>query len=73
MQTQQSAAIGNSHLSCLFGDTVISLPLGERPTLADIADILSEPSLSRHGSPLAIKIAWPPRASAAARPHAAAF
>ena len=58
MQSTLLPKSGASRLRCVFGDAVISFALGDRPTLGDIALMLSAPT-SRHGKPLAIDIAWP--------------
>ena len=59
MQSTLIPQSGASRVRCVFDDAVISFALGDRPTLADIALMLSESTLSRHGKPLAIEIAWP--------------
>ena len=59
MQSALSTECKTSRLRCIFDDAVISFDLGDRPTLGDIALMLNEPTLSRHGRPLAIDIAWP--------------
>ena len=59
MQSNLLPQSGASRLRCVFGDAVISFALDARPTLGDIALMLSEPILTRHGKPLAIDLAWP--------------
>ena len=49
----------NARLRLVFNDGVLSFPLGDRPSLGDIAGLLCEPSTERHGMPLAIDVAWP--------------
>jgi len=71
MQAIQSTSSSDSRLRCVFSDAVISFKLGDHPTLGEIADMLSEPCLSRHGVPLAIDVAWPVGSSA--RPDFRAF
>ena len=71
MPSIQTIRPGDSRLRCVFSDAVMSFALGDHPTLGDIAVMLSEPGLSRHGAPLAIDLAWPefqtPRATAVRR------
>ena len=64
MQSALSTECKTSRVRCVFDDAVISFDLGDRPTLGDIALMLNESTLSRHGRPLAIDIAWPDRQGA---------
>lgn len=59
MQLTPSTRSSDPRVRCVFSDAVMSFSLGDHPTLADIADMLSEPALSRHGAPLSIDLAWP--------------
>lgn len=69
MPAIQSTSSGDPRLRCVFSDAVMSFNLGDHPTLGEIADMLSEPGLSRHGMPLAIDIAWLGRTSARTDPR----
>ncbi len=58
-----------SRLRCVFDDAVMSFPLGARPTLGDVADLLNAPTVRRRGPPRSIDIAWPSlRAARPGRP-----
>lgn len=61
-------ASGHARLRVIFDDAVMSFAMGDQPSLADIARLLTDTAAGGHGAPLAIDIAWldAPRANAGA-------
>jgi hypothetical protein len=58
MQFIQSSSAADARLRFVFNDAVMSFDLATNPTLEDIARKLGEPALGRHGTPVAIDVAW---------------